>query len=84
MQRHANITYGKDVPFPMPTGLKTAFPQIEQVAPIFASHDDQLLIPDDNGTHSKDILKKTKVYFLQRLHSLKYLISLCLQVRMNH
>src|SRR5512144_169628 len=46
----ANITYGKDVPFPMPAGLKTAFPQIEQVAPIFASHDDKLLIPDDHGT----------------------------------
>src|SRR5258708_3675896 len=43
-----NIVYGKDVPFPMPTGLKTAFPQIEQVAPIFASKNDQLLIPDNN------------------------------------
>src|SRR3984893_14871993 len=45
----ANIAYGKGVPFPMPTGLKTAFPQIEQVAPIFASQNDQLLIPDNNG-----------------------------------
>ncbi len=26
---------GKDVPFPMPTGLKTTFSQIEQVAPMF-------------------------------------------------
>ena len=46
----ATISYGKDVPFPMPAGLKTAFPQIEQVAPVFASQNDQLLIPDDNGT----------------------------------
>jgi len=46
----ANIFYGRDVPFPMPAGLKMAFPQIEQVAPIFASHDDQILIPDGNGT----------------------------------
>src|SRR5689334_23419007 len=29
----AGITYGKDVPVPMPLGLKTAFPQIERVAP---------------------------------------------------
>jgi putative ABC transport system permease protein len=46
----ATVSYGKDVPFPMPAALKTTFPQIEQVAPIFASHDDKLLIPDDNGT----------------------------------
>src|SRR6516165_3395944 len=32
-----NITYGKNVPFPMPEGLKTAFPQLEQVAPVYAS-----------------------------------------------
>src|SRR5215467_4253423 len=38
----ANVFYGKGVPFPMPVGLKTTFPQIEQVAPIYASHDDQL------------------------------------------
>src|SRR6266403_481298 len=31
-----DIFYGKGVPFPMPQGLKTAFPQIEQVAPIYA------------------------------------------------
>ena len=41
---------GKDVPFPLPEGLKTTFPQIEEVAPIFASHNDKLLIPDDEGT----------------------------------
>src|SRR5205814_3639770 len=34
----ANIFYGKAVPYPMPVGLKTAFPQIEQVAPIYADH----------------------------------------------
>jgi putative ABC transport system permease protein len=34
------ISYGKDVPVPLPEGLKTAFPQIEQVAPVWASHSD--------------------------------------------
>src|SRR3954463_13937424 len=29
----ATISYAKNVPFPMPAGLKAAFPQIEQVAP---------------------------------------------------
>ena len=59
----ANITYGKDVPFPMPTGLKTTFPQIEEVAPIFASHDDVLLIPDDNGTTIKTFKENKGVFF---------------------
>src|SRR6188474_1402870 len=60
-----NIAYGKDVPFPMPAGLKTAFPQIEQVAPIFASHDDQLLIPDDDGTSIKTFKENKGVFFTE-------------------
>ncbi len=61
----ATISYGKDVPFPMPTGLKTAFPQIEQVAPVFASHDDQLLVPDDNGTTIKQFKEDKGVFFTE-------------------
>ena len=59
----AGIAYGKDVPFPMPEGLKTNFPQIEQVAPVFASHDDKLLIPDDNGTTMKQFKEDKGVFF---------------------
>ena len=61
----AEIAYGKDVPFPVPEGLKTAFPQVEQVAPIFASHDDQLLIPDDNGTTIKTFKEDKGVFFTE-------------------
>ena len=61
----ATVSYGKDVPFPMPTGLKTAFPQIEQVAPIFASHDDKLLITDDNGTTVKQFKEDKGVFFAE-------------------
>ncbi|NOW95503.1 ABC transporter permease [Mucilaginibacter sp. SG564] len=59
----ANISYGKDVPLPMPTGLKTSFPQIEQVAPIFASRDDELLIGDNNGTPIKTFKEQRGVFF---------------------
>src|SRR5436190_22541368 len=52
----ANIFYGKGVPAPMPEGLKAAFPQIQQAAAIYADHNDQLLIFDDNGT----VVKKFK------------------------
>ena len=61
----ATMTYGKDVPFPLPEGLKTAFPQIDQVAPIFASHDDQLLIPGDNGTAVKTFKEAKGVFFTE-------------------
>src|SRR6476660_3170349 len=42
----ANIAYGKNVPFPMPAGLTTAFPQLEQVARVYASHNDELQVLD--------------------------------------
>src|SRR6266487_756745 len=61
----ATVSYGKDVPFPMPAALKTAFPQIEQVAPIFASHDDKLLIPDNNGTTIKQFKEDKGVFFTE-------------------
>jgi putative ABC transport system permease protein len=59
----ANIVLGKDVPFPMPAGLKTAFPQLEQVAPIFASQHDQLMITDNNGTVVKTFKEQRGVFF---------------------
>jgi putative ABC transport system permease protein len=37
----ATISYSKDVAFPLPAGLKAAFPEVEQVVPIFASQHDQ-------------------------------------------
>ncbi len=59
----ATISYGKDVPFPMPKGLKTAVPQLEQVAPIFASQNDVLLIPGDNGTTVKAFNEQRGVFY---------------------
>jgi putative ABC transport system permease protein len=60
-----NISYGKEVPLPMPRGLKTSFPQIEQVAPIFASRDDQLQIVDNNGTPVKIFKEQRGVFFTE-------------------
>jgi putative ABC transport system permease protein len=57
----ATIAYGKDVPFPMPGNLKTAFPQLEEVAPVWASHNDQLLIPD--GITVKPFKEDQGVFF---------------------
>jgi putative ABC transport system permease protein len=58
-----NVSYGKAVPFPLPLGLKTSFPQIKQVAQVFASHDDQLLIVDNNGNTEKDFKEQHGVFY---------------------
>ena len=59
----ATITYAKNVPFPMPAGLKTAFPQLEQVAPIYASHNDELQVLDGNGTPVKNFKEQSGVFY---------------------
>src|SRR6185503_3837237 len=61
----SNIFYGKAVPFPMPIGLKTAFPQLEQVAPVYASQNSQLLIPGDDGKITKTFKEDKGVFFTE-------------------
>jgi ABC-type antimicrobial peptide transport system permease subunit len=56
---------GKDVPFPMPAGLRMTFQQIEQVTAVFASHDDKLLIPDDNGKTIKAFKEDKGVFYVE-------------------
>ena len=58
-----NITYAKNVPFPMPEGLKTEFSELEQVAPVYASHNDELQILDDNGTPVKNFKEQNGVFY---------------------
>lgn len=59
----AGISYDKGVPFPMPAGLKTAFPQLEQVAPVYASYNDELQVPDDNGKTVKHFKVQRGVFY---------------------
>ena len=58
-----SITYAKNVPFPMPANLKTAFPQLEQVAPVYASHNDELQVLDGNGTPVKNFKEPGGVFY---------------------
>ena len=58
-----SITYAKNVPFPMPQGLKAAFPQLEQVAPVYASHNDELQVVDDNGTPVKNFKEQSGIFY---------------------
>ncbi|HEV8508641.1 MAG TPA: ABC transporter permease [Chitinophagaceae bacterium] len=59
----ASISYGKNVPFPLPAGLKVAFPELEQVAPVYASHNDELQVIDDNGTPIKNFKEQSGVFY---------------------
>src|SRR6185437_9220039 len=58
-----NTTYAKNVPFPMPANLKTTFPQLEQVAPVYASHNDELQVLDGNGTPVKNFKEQSGVFY---------------------
>ncbi len=53
----------KDVPFPMPANLKTAFPSIEQVVPVWESHNDQLILPDSKGGTAMIFKENKGVFF---------------------
>ena len=61
----ASIFYGKEVPFPIPKALKTAFTQIEQITPIYTSKNDQVLILDNNGTPVKKFKEQRGVFFAE-------------------
>lgn len=57
------ISHQKNVPFQMPAGLQTTFPQLEQVAPVYASHNDELQVLDDNGTPLKNFKEQSGVFY---------------------
>lgn len=59
----ATISYEKNIPFPMPAGLKTAFPQLQQVAPVYASHNDELQVLDNDGTPVKNFKEQSGVFY---------------------
>ena len=60
-----NIFYGKGVPYPMPEGLKAAFPQIEKLAPVYADHNDQILVLNDREMPVKKFKEDAGVFFTE-------------------
>ena len=59
----ATISYAKNVPFPMPEGLNVAFPQLEQIAPVYASRNDELQVLDNNGMPVKNFKEQSGVFY---------------------
>src|SRR6266700_4629563 len=60
-----NIFYGKGVPIPMPAGIRTAFPELEQVATIYTENNDQVLVLDDGGQPVKKFKEERGVFFTE-------------------
>ena len=58
-----DIFYGKGVPYPMPNGLKKEFPQLQEVAPVYADNDNQILVLDENGTAVKKFKEAKGVFY---------------------
>ncbi|HEU0064336.1 MAG TPA: ABC transporter permease [Flavisolibacter sp.] len=61
----ATVTYDKGLPLPLPTSLQTTFPQLEQVAPIYNSHNDEFQVFDNNGTPAKNFKEPTGVFYTE-------------------
>ncbi|GAB3935700.1 ABC transporter permease [Mucilaginibacter myungsuensis] len=54
---------GHDLPFALPERLKAAFPDIEEIAPIFSSHNDQLFVLDDKGDTKKAFNEQQGLFY---------------------
>jgi len=62
-ENSATTSLARNVPFAMPERLKTAFPQLEQVAPVYASHNDELQVLDDAGNAVKNFKEQSGVFY---------------------
>jgi ABC-type antimicrobial peptide transport system permease subunit len=60
-----DIFYGHTVPFGIPNGIKAAFPQIEQIAPLLASGNDQIVIEQNNNSALKKFKEEKGVFFTE-------------------
>src|ERR1700722_9362906 len=58
-----DIFYGRGVPLGLPRGLKISFKQIEEVAPICADYDDQLIVLEKNNSSEKKFKEDKGVFY---------------------
>ena len=60
-----DIFYGKGVPTPLPSALRTNFPQAEKVATVYSEGNDQLLVLNNNGQSIKKFKEEAGVFFTE-------------------
>src|SRR5579872_769212 len=59
------VFYSHGVPFGMAQGVRTAFPQVAQVAPLYATHNDQLVIPGNGGGGARKFKEVNGVFYTE-------------------
>lgn len=59
----ADMITSRAVPFPLPQGLKAAFPDLEQVAPVYASHNDQLQVLGAGNLPAGNFSEESGVFY---------------------
>jgi putative ABC transport system permease protein len=57
-----DVFNGKGVPFGFPNALKTSFPEVQNVAPVLADHDDQIVVLNSDNNPDKKF-KENKGFF---------------------
>lgn len=62
-EKNGEHSHGTNVPFPLPTALEAGFPPIEQVAPIYASHNDELQVLNEDGKSGKSFKEQNGVFY---------------------
>lgn len=58
-----NITYARNVPFMLPAKLQAAFPQLNEITPVYASHNDELQVTEGNETTVKNFKEQDGVFY---------------------
>jgi ABC-type antimicrobial peptide transport system permease subunit len=59
------IFYGADVPRPLPSMIKTGFPDVQKSSGIWASSNDQIILSDDKGQTEKKFKEKTGLFAVE-------------------
>ena len=57
------IFNGQGVPRGLPQGLKTSFPEIEEIAPVFADHNDQVILLKNNNEADKKFKEEDGFFY---------------------
>ncbi|HWB25552.1 MAG TPA: ABC transporter permease [Chitinophagaceae bacterium] len=62
---NGTVTSASNVAYLLPAALKANFPQVAEAAPVYASHNDELLVMDDNGQLVKKFKEDQGLFFTQ-------------------
>ncbi|HVX52106.1 MAG TPA: ABC transporter permease, partial [Chitinophagaceae bacterium] len=62
---NGTVTSARNVAYLLPAALKANFPQVAESAPVYASHNDELLVMDEDGRLEKKFKEEQGLFFTQ-------------------